>query len=46
MSNGTHDLRCAHCGRLLAKLKSGVLALQRGDVQATFDGEFHASFVC
>jgi phage FluMu protein Com len=46
MSNGTDELRCTHCGRLLAKLKSGVLALQRGDVQATFDGDFHASFVC
>jgi hypothetical protein len=34
------------CGRLLAKMSNGALTLQRGDVQATFDGEFHASFVC
>ena len=46
MSAGTQEIRCSECGRLLAKLSNGALTVHRGDVQATFDGEFHASFVC
>ena len=46
MTSATEEIRCVGCGRLLAKVSKGVLTLQRGDVQATFDGEFHASFVC
>jgi hypothetical protein len=31
----------------LAKLTTtGALNLQRGDLQATFDGDFHASILC
>ncbi|HET6148071.1 MAG TPA: hypothetical protein VFH68_11125 [Polyangia bacterium] len=40
------DIRCAGCGSLLAKLERGTLNLQRGDLQASFDGSFHASIVC
>ena len=40
------ELRCAGCGSLLAKLEAGKLNLQRGDLQASFDGRFHASIVC
>ena len=46
MSNEGHEIRCIGCGRLLAKLRGGSLSVQRGDLQATVDGEFHASFVC
>jgi phage FluMu protein Com len=46
MSNQPEDVRCSACGKLLAKLRDGVLAVQRGDLQATFDGEFRASIVC
>jgi hypothetical protein len=46
MSNEADEIRCVGCGRLLAKLSDGVLSVHRGDLQATFDGEFHASFVC
>jgi hypothetical protein len=41
------EIRCTGCGSLLAKLASGgALNLQRGDLQATFDGDFHASILC
>jgi hypothetical protein len=40
------EIRCAGCGSLLAKLAGGTLHLQRGDLQASFDGDFHASIVC
>ena len=46
MSISAQEIRCLACGRLLAKLANGTLTVQRGDVQATFDGDFHASFVC
>jgi len=46
MSTSSQEIRCVACGRLLAKLTNGALTVQRGDVQATFDGDFHASFVC
>ena len=42
----SQELRCAGCGSLLAKLEAGKLNLQRGDLQASFDGRFHASIVC
>jgi len=40
------EIRCAGCGSLLAKLAGATLNLQRGDLQASFDGRFHASIVC
>jgi len=46
MSSDAKEIRCTGCGRLLAKLVGGRLAIHRGDLQATFDGEFRASFVC
>src|SRR5438105_3682180 len=42
----SQELRCSGCGSLLAKLEPGKLNLQRGDLQASFDGRFHASIVC
>src|SRR5436190_22319432 len=38
MSNEADEVRCAGCGRLLAKLRDGRLSVQRGELQATFDG--------
>jgi phage FluMu protein Com len=46
MANEVEDVRCTACGKLLARLRDGVLALQRGDLQASFNGDFQASFVC
>jgi hypothetical protein len=46
MSTSRQEIRCVACGRLLAKLTNGALTVQRGHVQATFDDDFHASFVC
>ncbi len=40
------ELRCSACGVLLGKLEGGALSIRRGDLQATIDGEFHASLVC
>jgi phage FluMu protein Com len=40
------EIRCTACNVLLAKLERGALNIQRGDLQASFDGEFHASLVC
>ncbi len=40
------EVRCTACGMLLAKRDETGLSIQRGDLQATFDGEFHASLVC
>jgi hypothetical protein len=36
----TREIRCAGCGSLLAKLAAGTLHLQRGELQASFDGDF------
>lgn len=46
MPNEVQDVRCSACGKLLARIREGVLMVQRGDLQATFDGEFQAAFVC
>ena len=46
VANELQDVRCSACGKLLAKLHDGSLTLQRGDLQATFDGDFRASFIC
>jgi phage FluMu protein Com len=46
MPNEVQDVRCAACGKLLARMRDGQLMVQRGDLQATFDGEFQAAFVC
>lgn len=40
------EVRCASCGMLLAKRDEAGLSIHRGDLQATFDGDFHASLVC
>ena len=45
-SGDATEIRCAGCDSLLAKLAGGTLQLQRGDLQASFDGDFHASIVC
>jgi hypothetical protein len=39
-------VRCKACGALLGVLEEGGLTIRRGDLEATFDGEFHASLVC
>jgi len=46
MSNDSQEVRCTACGKLLAKLREGLLTVQRGDLQISLDGEFRASFVC
>jgi phage FluMu protein Com len=46
VSNEVQEVRCSACGRLLAKLRDGLLMLQRGDLEVTIDGEFSAAFVC
>ena len=46
VANEARDVRCSACGKLLARLHDGCLTVQRGDLQATFDGDFRASFVC
>jgi hypothetical protein len=46
MSNEEWDVRCPACRKLLAKVKDGLLTIQRGDLRATFDGRFRASIVC
>lgn len=45
-TTGAGEIRCTACNVLLAKLERGVLNIQRGDLQASFDGDFHASLVC
>ena len=45
-SETSREIRCAGCGSLLAKLAEGALHLRRGDLQASFDGDFHGSIIC
>ena len=40
------DIRCKACNILLAKVDASGVTILRNDLQATFAGEFHASFVC
>lgn len=40
------EVRCIACRVLLATIERGALTIRRGDLQATFDGDFHASLVC
>ena len=42
----TEEVRCRDCGALLARVEGNALTLTRGGLQATFQGSFHASFVC
>lgn len=42
----SEDVRCVSCSALLGKLEGGALSIRRGDLQATIDGNFHASVVC
>lgn len=46
MRTPTRDIRCAGCNSLLAKVESGGMTLVRGGLQATINGDFHASLVC
>jgi hypothetical protein len=46
MSTDEMDVRCSACGKLLAKARDGSLVIQRGDLRATFDGQFRASLTC
>ena len=45
-AGAAEEIRCISCGVLLAKRDENGLSIQRGDLQATFDGDFHAAFVC
>lgn len=40
------EVRCIACRVLLATIERGALTIRRGDLQATFDGDFHAALVC
>lgn len=42
----SREIRCKSCGILLAKTDANGMTVRRGDLQATFDGDFHASLVC
>ena len=42
----SREIRCAACGRLIAKLVGGQLVIKRADLQATFRGAFQAALVC
>ena len=46
MTMKTEEVRCLGCGALLARVEGNALTLTRGGLQATFQGSFHASFVC
>jgi phage FluMu protein Com len=40
------EVRCEHCGILLAKTNGVDLVIRRSGVDATFTGEVQASIVC
>jgi hypothetical protein len=40
------EVRCRGCGALLARVEGDALTVVRSGLQATFQGSFHASFVC
>ena len=46
MKTQPKEVRCKSCGILLAKIDDAGLTICRGSLQATIDGEFHASLVC
>jgi len=46
MRTPPRDIRCKACNILLAKIDDDGLTIRRGDLQATIDGQFHASLVC
>jgi phage FluMu protein Com len=46
MTSESEDVRCVECGKLLGRLRAGVLTIRRGELQVTIDGDFHAAFVC
>jgi phage FluMu protein Com len=46
VSAESREIRCAACGRLIAKLVGDQLAIKRADLQATFRGCFQAALVC
>ncbi len=46
MNQKTRQIRCTGCNALLAEVDDSGLVIRRGDLQATIDGDFHASVVC
>ena len=46
MSQKTRQIRCTSCNALLAEVDDSGLVIRRGELQATIDGDFHASLVC
>lgn len=46
MRTQLHEVRCKACGILLGKVDEHGFTIQRGDLQATIDGEFRAALVC
>ncbi|MBI3184652.1 MAG: hypothetical protein HYZ28_21150 [Myxococcales bacterium] len=46
MRTQPREVRCKACGILLAAVDESGLTIRRGELQATFDGEFHAALVC
>lgn len=46
MSSKNNEIRCKHCGALLAKFDETGLTIRRGNLQASIDGDFRAALVC
>lgn len=46
MSTNENEVRCQHCGALLAKVGDAGLTIRRGDLQASINGDFRAALVC
>lgn len=46
MTGYSREVRCESCGALLAMIQNGRLAIRRGGLHATFDGEYCAHLIC
>ena len=46
MRTQPEEIRCKSCGILLGKIDDTGLTIQRGDLEANFDGTFRASLRC
>ncbi len=46
MNSKNRQVRCTACNAMLAELDGTGLVIRRGELQATIDGDFHASLVC
>ena len=44
--SNVEEVRCKACNILLATIDDSGLNIRRGELQATVDGDFHASIVC